>query len=154
MCACVQSLFSHAWYFVTPWTVTYQAPLSMGFSRQEYWSGLQWSPPGDLLGPGIKPSSFIFAILEGRFFTAITTWKASNIYSTICKIDSQWEFSVWLRELKPGLYNNLEEWDEMAGRREVQEGGNICIPMIHVDAWQKPTQCFKTALLQLKINKI
>ena len=39
---------------VSPWTVTHQAPLSMGFSRQEYWSGLPCPPPGDLLHPGIK----------------------------------------------------------------------------------------------------
>ena len=42
--------------FVTPWTVAYQAPLSMGFSRQEYWSGLPF-PSGDLPDPGIKPGS-------------------------------------------------------------------------------------------------
>ena len=41
--------------FVTPWTVAYQAPLSMGFSRQEYWSGLPFPSPGDLPDPGIKP---------------------------------------------------------------------------------------------------
>ena len=43
--------------FVTPWTVAYQAPPSMGFSRQEYWSGLPFPPPGDLPNPGIKPRS-------------------------------------------------------------------------------------------------
>ena len=43
--------------FVTPWTVACQAPLSMGFSRQEYWSGLSFSPPEDLLNPGIEPVS-------------------------------------------------------------------------------------------------
>ena len=43
--------------FATPWTVAYQAPLSMGFSRQEYWSGLPFSSPGDLPNPGIKPRS-------------------------------------------------------------------------------------------------
>ena len=43
--------------FVTPWTVAYQAPLSVGFSRQEYWSGLPFSSPGDLPNPGIKPRS-------------------------------------------------------------------------------------------------
>ena len=42
---------------VTPWTVAHQAPLSMGFSRQEYWSGLPFPPPGDLPNPGIKPRS-------------------------------------------------------------------------------------------------
>ena len=43
--------------FATPWTVTYQAPLSMGFSRQEYWSGVPLPAPGDLPDPGIKPGS-------------------------------------------------------------------------------------------------
>ena len=42
---------------VTPWTVSYQAPLSMGFSRQEYWSGLPFPSPGDLPNPGIEPGS-------------------------------------------------------------------------------------------------
>ena len=42
-------------FFVTPWTVARQAPLSMGFSRQEYWSGLPFPSPGDLPNPGIKP---------------------------------------------------------------------------------------------------
>ena len=43
--------------FATPWTVAYQAPLSMGFSRQECWSGLPFPSPGDLPDPGIKPGS-------------------------------------------------------------------------------------------------
>ena len=43
--------------FVTPWTIGYQAPLSMGFPRQEYWSGLPFPSPGDLPDPGIKPES-------------------------------------------------------------------------------------------------
>ena len=54
---CVLSRFSRVWLFVTPWTVAHQAPLSMGFSRQEYWSGLPCPPPGDLPNPGIKPRS-------------------------------------------------------------------------------------------------
>ena len=44
-------------FFTTPWTVAYQAPPSMGFSRQEYWSGLPFPSPGDLPDPGIKPGS-------------------------------------------------------------------------------------------------
>ena len=43
--------------FATPWTVAYQAPPSMGFSRQEYWSGLPFPSPGDLPNPGIEPGS-------------------------------------------------------------------------------------------------
>ena len=46
--------------FVTPWTVAYQAPPSMGFSRQEYWSGLPFPSPGDLPDPGIEPGSPAF----------------------------------------------------------------------------------------------
>ena len=50
-------------------------------------------------------------------------------YITICKIDSKWEFSVWLRKLKRGLSINLEVWDGEGDGREVQNGGDICIPM-------------------------
>ena len=52
----VKSL-SRVWLFVTPWTVAHQAPLSMGFSSQECWSGLPCPPPGDLPNPGIEPRS-------------------------------------------------------------------------------------------------
>ena len=51
------SRFSHVPFFATPWTVACQAPLSMRFPRQEYWSGLPFSSPGDLPDPGIEPSS-------------------------------------------------------------------------------------------------
>ena len=50
-------LLSHVWLFATPWTVAYQAHPSMGFSRQECWSGLAFPSPGDLPDPGIKPRS-------------------------------------------------------------------------------------------------
>ena len=52
----VLSHFSHVQLFVTPWTIAHQAPLSMGFSRQEYWSGSPFPPPRDLPDPGIKPA--------------------------------------------------------------------------------------------------
>ena len=51
------SHFSRVRLYVTPWTAAHQVSLSMGFSRQEYWSGLQCSPPGDLPNPGIEPGS-------------------------------------------------------------------------------------------------
>ena len=50
-------LLSRVRLFMTPWTVAYQAPWSMGFSRQEYWNGLPFPSPGDLLDPGIEPGS-------------------------------------------------------------------------------------------------
>ena len=55
-CVCTKSL-SHVWLFATPWTAAPQASLPMGFSRQEYWSGLPFPPPGYLPNPGIKPVS-------------------------------------------------------------------------------------------------
>ena len=60
-----QSL-SHVQLFVTPWTIAHQAPLSMGFPRQEYWRGLPFPSPGDLPNPGSEPSS---PALSGGFFT-------------------------------------------------------------------------------------
>ena len=58
-------------------------------------------------------------------------YRKSNMetYITICKIDSQWEFAIWLRKLKQGLCINLEERDGEGDGREVQKGGDICIPM-------------------------
>ena len=73
---CVLSHFSRVWLFATPWTAAHQVPLSMGFSRQEYWSGLPRSPPGDLPNPGIKAVSLVPPALAGGFFTTSATWEA------------------------------------------------------------------------------
>ena len=55
--------------FATLWTTAHQAPPPMGFSRQEYWSGLLFPPPGDLPDRGIKPASPVSPALAGEFFT-------------------------------------------------------------------------------------
>ena len=60
--------------FATPWIVAHQAPLSMGFSQQEFWSELPFPPPGDLPDPGIKIQSLASPVLAGWFFTTSTTW--------------------------------------------------------------------------------
>ena len=73
-------LLSHVQLLATPWTVAHQAPLSMGFSRQEYRSGLPFPSPGDLPDPGIEPTSLISPALGGGFFTTSTTWEALYIY--------------------------------------------------------------------------
>ena len=70
--ACVRAMQ----LFVTPWNVACQAPLSMGFFRQEYWSGLPGAPPGDLPNSGIEPASLMSPALAGTFFTISTTWEA------------------------------------------------------------------------------
>jgi len=67
-CMCVLSCFSHVWHFVTPWKVACWAPLSMGFSEQEYWSGLPYPSPGDLPDSGIKLRSL-----------CLLHWQASSL---------------------------------------------------------------------------
>ena len=72
MCVCA---LSHVGPFVTQWTIACQDPLSMGFFFQrEYWSGLPFPSPGDLLDPGIKPTSLSSPALEAVLFTISTTW--------------------------------------------------------------------------------
>ena len=73
------SHFSCVQHFATPWTRALQAPLSMGFSRQEYWSGLPCLPPEDLPDPGIEPTSLMSPALANRFFTTSTAWEAPNL---------------------------------------------------------------------------
>ena len=62
-------------FLATPWTVAHQAPLSMGFPRQEYWSMLQLPTPGDLPNPGIKPIFLESPALAEGFFTTSITWE-------------------------------------------------------------------------------
>ena len=69
------SCFSCVLLFVTLWAVACQAPMSMGFSRQEYWSGWLCPPPGDLSHPGIEPTS-LTSSSSASFFTASATWEA------------------------------------------------------------------------------
>ena len=75
VCVCTQLLIC-VQLFATPWTVAGQAPLSMEFFRQEYWSGLPCPPPGDFPDSGIEPMSLMSPVLAGRFFTTSTTWEA------------------------------------------------------------------------------
>ena len=65
-------MLSHVQLFITPTTVAHQAPLSMGFFRQEYWSGLPFSTPGDLPDPGIKPGSGISCIGRRVLYHCVT----------------------------------------------------------------------------------
>ena len=75
---CMGSRFSRVQLLVTPWTVARQVPLSMGFSRQEYCSGLPFPPPGDLPDPEIKPVSLVSPALAGGFFTTEPPGKAHS----------------------------------------------------------------------------
>ena len=68
LCVCECSDVSDS---VAPWTVAHQAPLSLGFSRQDYWSGLPFPPPGGLPDPGIGPTSLVSPALASGFFTTL-----------------------------------------------------------------------------------
>ena len=76
---------SCVWLFATPRTVAHQALLSRGFSRQEYWSGLPFPTPGDLLDPGIERTSLMSPALASRFFITSTTWEAQIHYTSFKK---------------------------------------------------------------------
>ena len=72
---------------MTLWTVVHQAPLSMEFSRQAYWSGLLHPPPRDLPDPGIEPTSLLSPVLEGWFVTTSATWEAlTGICAVLCLV--------------------------------------------------------------------
>ena len=75
---------------VTPWTVARQAPLSMGFPRQEDWSGLPFPPPGDLPDPGVEPACLMSPVLAGGFFTTGATFIGA---------ETAW---CWPRSVLPG----------------------------------------------------
>ena len=84
VCMCVHACVCHLQLFATPWTIACQAPLSMEFSRQEYWSGLPFPPPEDLPEAGIKPPSLVSQSLAGRFFTTEQPGDDGSMDSKIC----------------------------------------------------------------------
>ena len=101
-------LLSHVRLFATSWTVAGQAPLSMGFSRQEYWSELAFSPPGDLPDPGIKPTSLTSPALTAGFFTTSTPGKPKQSYVVILK-------ESVLRSKQTYSYQGLGVGDKLGG---------------------------------------
>ena len=81
---CGPSRFSCVRLFATLWTVALHVPLSMGFSRQEYWSGLPCPPPGDLPDPGTEPVSLMFpAFADGLFTPLVPPGKPYPVFSNI-----------------------------------------------------------------------
>ena len=107
LCVCVSAMFSHVWLFVTPGTVAHQAPLSMGFSRKEYWNGLPSPSPGDLLEPWVKSTSLA---LISRFFT--TTPQGSPLRFLRGRIFSEVGTTQWWELSEAAVQRKL-----LAGRR-------------------------------------
>ena len=118
---CVWPHFDH-WYFacmlswvqlfITPWTVARQVPLSMGFPRQEYWSGLPFSSPGDLPGPGICVSCI--SCISRRILYWCATWEAwgslNSVSQTLSTINTTWVryFKVWILGVCTELLTRIE----------------------------------------------
>ena len=90
VCVCVHvctRALSHVWLFAAPWTITLQAPLSMGFFRQEYYSGLPFPTPEDLPNPGIKPTSLKSPELQANSLPSVPPGKLMPIW--------YWFLFVW-----------------------------------------------------------
>ena len=96
---CAQSL-SCVQLFATPWTVAWKAPLSMGFSKQEYWSRLTFAHPGDLYDPGIEPPSPTSPTLAGRLYyhQARLTMSLQGVHTT---------YGIWRTKESAGKNQNI-----------------------------------------------
>ena len=189
----------------------HQAPPSLGFSRQEYWSGLPLPSPNSAMKRNRFESVLMTwtklePIMQNEvsqkeeykycILTHISEWNGKNlkrwhwwiyfqcnngethiknrpmdrmggeegegemygesnieIHNTICKIDSQWEFAVWLRDLKHGLCERLKgEVGRKMGGRSRREGTWVYLWLILVGVWQKTTKFYKAITFQLKNN--
>ena len=123
---CVLSCFSRIWLFATPWTVAHQAALSMGFSRQEYWSGSSFPSPGYPPDPGIEPRSLMSPALAGRLFTTGACWEERLTVShsvvpelnysrlRLCFVQS---WLLWPHRLEPARL--LCPWDSPGKKTQV-----------------------------------
>ena len=128
-CACVPSCFSHVQLCVTLWTGALQAPLSMGFSRQEDWIGLPCLSLGHLPNSGIEPAFLTSPVLECGFFTTSTTWEArTGIPITQINSVNAWNnrsgfcFLHWILT-GPELY---KDWLLSLSQRPDEEGWRQC----------------------------
>ena len=96
--------FSHVQFFATLWTVANQSPPSIGFSRQEYWSGLPCTTIGDLHNPGMETTSLMSPALAGGFFTTSPTWEAQAIYvspyQSFARNSGTYMSRIWVADLQ------------------------------------------------------
>ena len=131
-------MLSGVWVCATLWTATHQAPLSMGFSRQEHWSGLPYPPPGDLPDPWVEPGSLTTPPLISGFFTTSATCQIIAFYTLnnlhFCQL---WNVcDPWMKALAgifvylvPVSKNNLQLllWASFeSGEIEVSQGSLAC----------------------------
>ena len=107
VCVCTHSHSSHVWIFVTPWIVPCQTPLSMGFPRQEYWSGVPFPPPGGLPDPGMDP--------------CLLHWQVGS--SPLCP----WEALWWVLDCVSAALNS----------EALQDRGSAASPFPSTSSWRQ-----------------
>ena len=105
VCVCVLSCFSRVRLFAAPRTIIHQASLSMGFSRQEYWSRLPFPPPGYLPYPWMEPTSFTSPALAGGLFITSATRGALQTLDESPKGKSAILLSLQCQQRKPAKKN-------------------------------------------------
>ena len=120
---CVLLYFSPVGLFATLWTIAHQVSLSIGFSRQEYWSGFPCPPAGDIPDPGIEPTSVNFPVFAGVIFTTSTTWEAlflcmslvAQSFPTLCDC---MDCSLLASSVHGILQARIQEWFAVPSSKE------------------------------------
>ena len=145
VCACVcvrvlwAQLLSLVGFFVASWTVAHQAPLSMEFSRQEYWSGLPFSSPGDLPSPGVKPSQVSYVSCIGRrILYPCPTWEA-HVLCLLSSEDSPCPLECYAMTETSDLTPDGSVWHGLALRPSPAS-----IPLLTLPQWHRSPCCFTT----------
>ena len=110
----VLSCFRLVRLFVSLWTVAHQAPLTMGFFRQGYWSGFPRPSPGDLPDPGMESPSLTSPALAGRFFTTSATWEAPKTLSILIYFIPS---VLQVKKLRQGEAMELAKLKQLSGVR-------------------------------------
>ena len=130
---CIAWVLSHVWLFATPWTAALKASLSMGFFRQEYWSGLPLPTPEVLPNPEIEPPSLATPALGGRFFT--TCHLGTHVYLW------QIHFDIWQNQ-----YNIVKLKNKIKKIYRKKSWSEQCKGQIVEFPYQAPSSSFQGSL--------
>jgi len=145
-------------FFVTSWTVPHQAPLSMGFSRQGYWSGLPLPSPGNLPDPGIEPTSLASPALAGRFFTTEPPgkplgWKEVRSQKNKSKKQDMQHIGDWERNLWGWRKIRQVWWHRPQGRNVATSQGSSVSSKRLTDHLDPISWLFVTLITILLVGK-
>ena len=124
--------------FVTQWTVAWKAPLSLGFSRQGYWSAFPHPPPGCHPDPGIKPTSLMFPALAGKFCTTSSTWETLNKYSGI-------QTNIW--SWKANTPSEVDLPASQGNPLAYQPQGQNCFIFFFTNFFSKPSKIWLSTVI-------